>query len=87
MLVLAFVMVACTERVVEAITGRGDPAGDRARRKPTPPAPTRTERQELTDDHCKRGHEFTDANTLIHHGRRECRACVVLRRRQVQRHG
>ena len=50
MLVLALVMVACTERVVEAITGRGQRPGDRARRKPTPPAPTRTERQELTDE-------------------------------------
>ena len=44
-LALSFVMVACTERVVEAITGRGDPAGDRARRKPTPPAPQRSARQ------------------------------------------
>lgn len=48
-LALSFVMVACTERVVEAITGRGDPPGDRARRKPTQPAPARTERQELAD--------------------------------------
>ena len=34
MLALALLAVACTERIVEAITGRGDPSHDRARRKP-----------------------------------------------------
>lgn len=26
--------------------------------------------------HCKRGHEFTPENTLLHPKGRECRACV-----------
>ena len=45
-LAVSFVLVACTEQLVEAITGRGDPTGDRARRKPAPPAPSRAERQD-----------------------------------------
>lgn len=32
---------------LEAITGRGDPTSNRARRRPTPPAPQLTERQRL----------------------------------------
>lgn len=45
MLALSLVLVACTEQLVEAITGRGDPTSNRARRKPTKPAPQRSERQ------------------------------------------
>lgn len=45
MLALGLVLVACTEQLVEAITGRGDPTSNRARRKPTKPAPQLTERQ------------------------------------------
>jgi hypothetical protein len=31
--------------------------------------------------HCEKGHEFTAANTIIHHGRRECRICTNRRQR------
>lgn len=30
--------------------------------------------------HCPAGHEYNDENTIIHHGRRECRMCANERR-------
>ena len=33
-----------------------------------------------TPTHCKRGHEFTDTNTYVWRGRRQCRECARIRR-------
>lgn len=51
-------------------------AGENARRSPNAPYNVRARQT-----HCKRGHEFSPANTRIHHGRRECRACEQARGR------
>lgn len=39
---------------------------------------------EATKTHCKRGHEFTAANTRHHKGSRYCRTCARLRMRVVR---
>lgn len=51
-------------------------AGENARRAPSAPYHVKA-----AQTHCLRGHEFTPANTAIHHGRRECRACAAMRER------
>jgi hypothetical protein len=55
-------------------------AGENARRSPLAPYNVRA-----TQTHCKRGHEFSEQNTMIHHGRRECRECHRARQRERNR--
>jgi len=52
-------------------------AGENARRSPDAPYWKRA-----AQTHCKRGHAFSESNTLLHHGRRECRACNAQRARE-----
>jgi hypothetical protein len=52
-------------------------AGENAARSPLAPYNVRA-----ASDRCGRGHVFDAENTLIHHGRRECRACNALRARE-----
>ena len=35
--------------------------------------------------HCVNGHEFTDSNTLIVNGWRQCRECVLIRKEEKRR--
>lgn len=57
---------------------RGYEQRDRGKRKAMPPRPPVT--------HCKRGHEFTDANTSVTpDGRRQCRECHRTRNREWMR--
>ena len=47
---VCLVLVACTEQLIEAITGRGDPtSGDRARRKPSPRPLPPLDRRRMTE--------------------------------------
>jgi hypothetical protein len=55
-------------------------AGENAKRSPLAPYNARA-----ASTHCKRGHEFNEKNTMIHHGRRECRACHAMHERRRRR--
>jgi hypothetical protein len=48
----------------------------RERRAAAPKRPPQT--------HCKRGHEFDEANTYLLDGRRTCRACKAARMRRIR---
>lgn len=37
--------------------------------------------------HCKRGHEFSSTNTIIHNGMRECRECKLETQRKRRKNG
>lgn len=40
--------------------------------------------RQAAQTHCKRGHEFSEANTRVYRGRRYCRCCITARMRRVR---
>ena len=53
--------------------------GENARRSPLAPYNVKA-----AWTHCAKGHEFTVANTSIHHGRRRCKTCATAYARSRQ---